>query len=140
MKFFRSKEIIELANGNEISECLYISSERFYEIKKKYGIPLAGDMLLTSVGTIGVPYVVKENEEFYFKDGNLTWFRNFNEKLSAYFLYYWVNSFDGQAKLNNLTIGSSQKALTISNLKANMTEPGDTVSYWFMINHLSELI
>ena len=74
-------------------------------------------MLLTSVGTIGIPYIVKETDEFYFKDGNLTWFRNFTNKLCAQYLYYWVTSKEGTGVLNNTTIGSSQKALTISALK-----------------------
>ena len=115
--FYRSKEIIECSQGQSISEPLYITNQRYDEIKDKFGVPVAGDMLLTSVGTIGIPYIVKETDEFYFKDGNLTWFRNFTNKLCAQYLYYWVTSKDGTGVLNNTTIGSSQKALTISALK-----------------------
>ena len=115
--FYRSKEIIERNQCQSISEPLYISSQRYDEIKNKFGVPIAGDMLLTSVGTIGIPYIVKESDEFYFKDGNLTWFRNFTDKLCVQYLYYWVTSKEGTGVLNNTTIGSSQKALTISALK-----------------------
>ena len=115
--FYRSKEIIECSQGQSISEPLYITNQRYDEIKDKFGVPVAGDMLLTSVGTIGVPYIVKETDEFYFKDGNLTWFRNFTNKLCVRYLYYWVTSKEGTGVLNNTTIGSSQKALTISALK-----------------------
>ena len=115
--FYRSKEIIECSQGQSISEPLYITNQRYDEIKNKFGVPVAGDMLLTSVGTIGIPYIVKETDEFYFKDGNLTWFRNFTNKLCAQYLYYWVTSKEGTGVLNNTTIGSSQKALTISALK-----------------------
>ena len=115
--FYRSKEIIESANGQEISEPLFISQEKYDEIKRKFGVPQSGDMLLTSVGTIGIPYVVKEDDLFYFKDGNLTWFREFDNRLNSQYLYYWVKSSEGQSVLNNTTIGSSQKALTIASLK-----------------------
>lgn len=115
--FYRSKEIIESANGQAISEPLFISQEKYDEIKENFGVPRPGDMLLTSVGTIGVPYIVKEGDYFYFKDGNLTWFRRFNGKLVPQYLYYWVRSAEGQGVLNNTTIGSSQKALTIASLK-----------------------
>ena len=115
--FYRSKEIIESSNGQEISEPLFISQEKYDEIKRNFGVPQPGDMLLTSVGTIGVPYIVKEDDYFYFKDGNLTWFRKFNNKLTSQYLYYWVRSSEGQGVLNNTTIGSSQKALTIASLK-----------------------
>ena len=90
--FYRSKEIIEFSQGQSISEPLYIANQRYHEIKNRFGVPVAGDMLLTSVGTIGIPYIVKETDEFYFKDGNLTWFRNFTSKLCARYLYYWVIS------------------------------------------------
>lgn len=114
--FYRSKEIIEIVQGQQISEPLYISEHKYNEIKKRFGVPVAGDMLLTSVGTIGVPYVIKPDDRFYFKDGNLTWFRNFDDYLLSKFLCYWIGSKEGYSVLNNTTIGSSQKALTITSL------------------------
>ena len=87
------------------------------KIKEKFGVPQTGDMLLTSVGTIGIPYIIKKKDCFYFKDGNLTWFRDFRESLNSKYLYYWIKSSEGTGILYNTTIGSSQKALTISALK-----------------------
>ena len=115
--FYRSKEIIETSQGQSISEPLFISQEKYEEIKEKFGVPGPGDMLLTSVGTIGIPYIVKQDDYFYFKDGNLTWFRNFDKELLSEFLCYWIGSSEGYGILNNTTIGSSQKALTIAALK-----------------------
>ena len=115
--FYRSKEIIEKTQGQDISEPLYISQEKYDEIKSRFGVPQAGDMLLTSVGTIGTAYIVKEDDYFYFKDGNLTWFRDFNKTLLSKYLFYWITSSEGYSVLNNSTIGSSQKALTISALR-----------------------
>ncbi len=79
-------------------------------------MPEEGDMLLTSVGTLGVPYLV-ENENFYFKDGNLTWFRNFNEIGYRNYFYLWIISEMGKKEIDAITIGSTQKALTITVLK-----------------------
>lgn len=115
--FYRSKEIIEKSRGQSISEPLFIRREKYDEINKMFGIPHKGDLLLTSVGTIGVPYIVRSSDYFYFKDGNLTWCRNFKNRLSSKFLYYWIISDNGQGVLNNATIGSSQRALTIAALK-----------------------
>ena len=66
--FYRGKEIIEKQKGTNISTELYISESRYEEIKNKFGVPQKGDMLLTSVGTLGIPYIIKD-ETFYFKDG-----------------------------------------------------------------------
>ena len=115
--FYRSKEIIESDEGKIIENPLYISVDKYNEIKEKFGVPQTGDMLLTSVGTIGIPYIIKKNDCFYFKDGNLTWFRDFREGLNSEYLYYWIKSSEGTGILYNTTIGSSQKALTISALK-----------------------
>ena len=120
--FYRGKEIIEKQKGNTISNELFISRNRFEEIKAKYGVPQQRELLLTSVGTLGVPYVIKE-EEFYFKDGNLTWFRHFNE-LDVEYLYYWFLSPYGKNEINAKAIGSTQKALTIDSLsKFNIKIP-----------------
>ena len=112
--FFRGKEIIEKQKGESISTELYISRSRYDEIKIKYGVPKEGDMLLTSVGTLGIPYIVK-NENFYFKDGNLTWFSAF-KGLNSKFLYYWFLSPIAKNTIEAKAIGSTQKALTIDTL------------------------
>lgn len=115
--FYRGKEIIEKNKGNTISTELFISSEKYNSIKKDFGVPKEGDLLLTSVGTLGIPYIVKKNENFYFKDGNLTWFRNYSNINNKY-LYYWLHSPIGTEQLAKQTIGSTQQALTISGLKS----------------------
>lgn len=115
--FYRGKEITEKYNGKlDVSTELFISEEQFTKIKTKFGAPLEGDLLLTSVGTLGSPYVVKRGDRFYFKDGNLTWFRNLRG-IDSHFLYYWIASPSGRAELKKATIGSSQSAYTIALLK-----------------------
>ena len=69
--FYRSKEVVELSKGEEITTSLWISRERFESIKAKYGVPSKGDLLITAVGTIGQIWIVDGNREFYYKDGNL---------------------------------------------------------------------
>lgn len=121
--FYRGKEIIEKRNKISISSELFISYERFEEIKTKFSVPKIGDILLTSVGTIGVPWLVNE-ENFYFKDGNLTWLRCNNKFIHSPFLYYWLESDYSKNQINAKCIGSTQKALTIDTLcKFEITLP-----------------
>ncbi len=115
--FYRGKEITEKYKGNlDVSTELFITEEKFSEIERKFGAPRPGDLLLTSVGTLGSVYVVKSGDRFYFKDGNLTWFRNL-KGLDSRFLFYWLASPLGKAELQKCTIGSSQSAFTIVLLK-----------------------
>ena len=112
--FYRGKEIIEKHKGNAVSTELFISEERYEEIKKKTDVPKIGDILLSSVGTLGVPWLVDE-EKFYFKDGNLTWLR-VGEELDNKFLYLWLCSPEAKQQIDAKCIGSTQKAITIENL------------------------
>ena len=115
--FYRGKEVIQKSKGENISTELFITKERYKEIKDKFGVPSKNDILLTSVGTLGIPYLV-DDEEFYFKDGNLTWFKNFNEEIFRYYVYQWLLSSEGKKSIDEVTIGSTQKALTINALKS----------------------
>ncbi|HHK8569622.1 TPA: restriction endonuclease subunit S [Vibrio parahaemolyticus] len=115
--FFRSKEIIERYKGNTITTELYITEEHYQAIKDKFGAPEEGHILLTSVGTLGIPYQVQANDKFYFKDGNLTWFKEFGNAIDAEYLFYWLTSPIAKRKFDEITIGSTQKALTIVALK-----------------------
>ncbi len=115
--FYRSKEIIELSTKPDISTELFISVDRFKEIKDKFSTPKKRDILLTAVGTLGVPFQVRDSKPFFFKDGNLIWFKNFNKTLFSDFVYYWLKLKSTQNQLNIISIGSTQKALTITSVK-----------------------
>ena len=69
--FYRSKEIIELGNGQEPSVELFISKKQYESIKKTNGVPCKGDILMSAVGTIGKMWIVDGRKDFYYKDGNI---------------------------------------------------------------------
>ena len=125
--FYRGGEITEKRQGFPISNPLYITEESYNEKIEKYGVPNAGDILITAVGTIGNSYMVTENDKFYFKDGNLIWFRNFQNN-SNYIIYDFLNSKEFKNKIEQISIGSTQTALTISGLsKIKIKIPQETV-------------
>lgn len=115
--FYCSKEIIQKVNGEDVLECDYISTSAYKTVKEKFGAPQPGDLLITTRGTYGVPYIYKESDEFYFADGNLTWLKDFDEELDAEYLYYWVNTHEGQKKIDAIAKGTAQKAVPIATLK-----------------------
>jgi len=115
--FVRGKEVVDhFKRPGRIQSELFISRNKFEAIRDRFGAPAKGDILLTSVGTLGVPYLVQEGDEFYFKDGNLLWFREVQGFDSRY-LFYWLKSHDGRSQLQKCTIGTSQSAYTIERLK-----------------------
>ena len=116
--FYRSKEIISKATFENISNPLFISEAKYYDIKTKFGVPKSGDILITSVGTIGFIHLVNDNDgDFYFKDGNLIWIRNLSDTQLQYYIYFKFRTEEFRNMLNSIAIGSSQKALTIETVK-----------------------
>lgn len=115
--FFRSKDVIDKSFGTFSHYDLFISRDRYLEIKKQTGSPQKGDVLISSVGNrSGQPYVVQDEGDFYFKDGNILWLSEF-KNIDADFLSYWFKSRLGQQTLENVMIGSAQKALTIDAIR-----------------------
>lgn len=115
--FYCSKEIIQKNRGEEITDCDYISEELYLNIAEKFGVPQENDLLVTTRGTIGVPYLYRRNDRFYFADGNLTWIKDFKETLLPQFLYYWFRTHEGQKKIDAIAKGTAQKAVPIAGIK-----------------------
>ena len=84
--FYRARELVALNDGRSITP-LHISEKLYNELIASSGTIRPGDLLVTGVGSIGVPYLVKENDRFYFKDGNIIWFKNRGEIWPDYFLH-----------------------------------------------------
>ena len=135
--FFRGKEISLLSKGESFTQDIFISKERFQELKDKFGAPIAGDLLLTSVGTIGNVYLVQKGDEFYFKDGNLTWFSKYKTEIRGSYLSTWFNTRQAYLAIEDIKIGSTQQAITISSLNGiEIVKPKDEIIGLF--NELSD--
>ena len=115
--FYCSKEIIQKVNGEEITKCDYIKEESYNYIREMFGVPMPGDLLVTTRGTYGVPYIYQDTDKFYFADGNLTWLKNFDDQLLSKYLYYWFITHEGQEKINAIAKGTAQKAVPIASIK-----------------------
>ena len=73
--FYRAREIARLSEDGYVDNELFIDEDLYEEYTEKYGKPQPGDVMVTGVGTLGVCYVVKPEDKFYFKDGNILWFK-----------------------------------------------------------------
>ena len=87
IRFLRARDIVAESKKEEISEALYISKEKYEEYSAISGKVRQGDMLVTGVGTIGVPMLITSDSPIYFKDGNIIWFKNEN-RIDGKFFYH----------------------------------------------------
>lgn len=125
--FYRGGEIIQKKQGVPIKNSLYISEERYNEIIEVTGKPNSGDILLTAVGSLGISYLVSD-ENFYFKDGNLIWLKNFRNQDNNLYIYDYFQSIDFRNMITEITIGSTQSAITIKSLsEQKIVEPSKDI-------------
>ncbi len=82
--FYRAREVVKLSETGNVDNELFISLAMYNDYKIKYGVPKPNDLLVTGVGTLGRLYVVKESDKFYFKDGNIIWFKSSNKVNSQF--------------------------------------------------------
>lgn len=126
--FFRSSEIVDLYEYGYTEPKFFISKDRYDEINKKYGVPEVGDLLVTSVGTIGKTWIVDERK-FYYKDGNITQVKK-NSSINMKYLNYFICSENFKKQVSDTVAGTAYNALTIIKFKniliSNPTLPEQT--------------
>ena len=74
--FYRAREIVKLSEQGFVDNELFITEEMYKEYAARYGVPQPGDIMVTGVGTLGICYLVKPTDRFYYKDGNTLCFHN----------------------------------------------------------------
>ena len=113
--FYRGREISSLSKYGYVENDLYITEEMYKEFTKNYGVPVANDIMVTAIGTIGNTYIVKNKDRFYFKDASVLWLKK-EKDVDSNFVNYWFKSalFTNQldvglgATVDTLTIGKVQ--------------------------------
>ena len=114
--FYRTRELVSLAKREPFKSEIFISEELFCQISEKYGLPVEGDFLVSGVGTLGVIYKVKNKDRFYFKDGNVLWFKSNGSVDSDYFYHCFKSNYIQNQIVNQTTI-TTVGTYTISNAK-----------------------
>ena len=74
--FYRAREIAKLADNGYVDNELYITKALYDEFSKS-GVPHAGDLMVTAVGTLGKVYIVQEGDRFYYKDASVICLENY---------------------------------------------------------------
>lgn len=107
--FYRAREIAKLAENGCIENELFISQDLFDEFSKS-GVPQAGDLMVTAVGTLGKTYIVKPEDHFYYKDASVICFENFAGMLPEYLKYVM------QSEMMKNQIKSNSDGTTVATL------------------------
>ena len=114
--FYRTREIVALSKDELFSNELFISQEHYDSLAKETRMPKAGDLMVTGIGTIGICYLVKDNDCFYYKDASVLCVSKRGDIKSEYLKYLMKTPFMiSQIKKNSA--GTTVDSLTINKYK-----------------------
>lgn len=117
--FYRTRELVKLSKYGFVDNELFIENELYESIKETYGVPQIEDILISGVGTIGVPYVVSDKKSFYFKDGNIIWLKS-NKIFNSLFIFYLYKTPFMYSQIHDMASGTTVDTYTIVNAKKTM--------------------
>lgn len=120
--FLRLADIGSLIDSGISDSGLFISEERFEELRSKGLVPNPGDVLVTARGTLGRCYIIKPSDCFYFQDGMITWLAAIESSPLPSYLLAVFNNPHFIEELNRNCSGTTVKYLSISDL-ANVAIP-----------------
>lgn len=114
--FYRARELAVLGETGRVENELFITQAMYDSFKSAHGVPEAGDILVTGVGTLGKVYVVTGEHDFYFKDGNIIWFK-IHGSMSAEFLRQLYLTPVVMKQISDSSAGTTVGTYTISGAK-----------------------
>jgi type I restriction enzyme S subunit len=114
--FFRTSDVVSFYKGKPNTKA-YISQEVYQELSEKIGKVTKGDLLITGGGSIGIPYLITNDDPLYFKDADLLWLKN-NQKFDGYFLYTFFFSAPFKKHIKSISHIGTIAHYTIEQAKA----------------------
>jgi type I restriction enzyme, S subunit len=114
--FYRAREIVKLYENGYVNNELFITEEMYEDYKTRYGAPVKDDLMVSGVGTLGKLYVVKDRDRFYFKDGNIVWFKTL-KLISSKFVAHLFNTREVKKQISDNATVSTVGTFTIDSAK-----------------------
>lgn len=114
--FFRTRDIVSFHSKEEQNDKLFISEETYRNKVMVSGAPHKGDLLVTGVGSIGIPFLIENDNKIYFKDGNIIWIKK-GDFFHPKYLYYLFLSSKIKNQILNLSGFTTVGTFTIQNAK-----------------------
>lgn len=115
--FLRISDLSNRIDKGTKESSLYISVQKYEELYKEGLVPAAGDILITSRGTLGKCYIVKPTDKFYFQDGMISWLSKISKRITSLYISHLFLMVGVQKQIANLQAGSTVAYLSIAMLK-----------------------
>ena len=115
--FWRISDLVSKIDTGTVDSALFISEIKYTELKRAGLVPVTGDILVTSRGTLGRCYIIQDEDRFYFQDGMISWLSNYSEEIMPLYLQYLFTMSGFRKQIDNMQAGSTVAYLSIAMLK-----------------------
>lgn len=115
--FWRISDLTDLINTGSVTSDLYIPEEKYNELKVHGQVPVEGDILVTSRGTLGQCYIVKVDDKFYFQDGMISWLSGYADYITPLYISYLFTMPGFRKQIYAMQAGSTVAYLSIAMIK-----------------------
>lgn len=115
--FWRISDLISKMDIGVADSGLFIPEERYVELKNAGLVPTTGDILVTSRGTLGRCYIIKDEDKFYFQDGMISWLSSYVDGITPLYLQYLFTMPGFRKQIDGMQAGSTVEYLSIAMLK-----------------------
>ena len=115
--FWRISDLITKMDTGVADSGLFIPEGKYNELKEANLVPIVGDILVTSRGTLGRCYIVKEEDRFYFQDGMISWLSEFDRRITPLYLQHLFTMPGFRKQIDSMQAGSTVAYLSIAMLK-----------------------
>jgi type I restriction enzyme S subunit len=115
--FLRISDLVYLMDNNKLTADLFIPEEKYKELLDMNQVPQEGDILVTSRGTLGRCYIIKEYDKFYFQDGMISWLYDYSNEITPLYISYLFSMPGFRKQIDALQAGSTVAYLSIAMLK-----------------------
>ena len=115
--FWRISDLVSKMDTGVADSGLYIPEDRYMELKQAGLVPIPGDILVTSRGTLGRCYIIRDDDCFYFQDGMISWLSGYAENITPLYLQYLFMMPGFRKQIDSMQAGSTVAYLSIAMLK-----------------------
>jgi type I restriction enzyme S subunit len=118
--FWRISDLVSKMDTGVAESGLFIPEEKYLELKREGLVPITGDILITSRGTLGRCYIISNKDRFYFQDGMISWLSSYAESITPLYLQYLFMMSGFRKQIDSMQAGSTVAYLSIAMLKKLM--------------------
>ena len=115
--FWRISDLTNLINTGMATAELFISEERYTMLQVQEQVPVEGDILVTSRGTLGQCYIVRADDKFYFQDGMISWLSEYADGIMPLYIAYLFSMPGFRKQIDSMQAGSTVAYLSIAMIR-----------------------